>query len=270
MASPQFDTVAVASSFPNDTNTDDIPVRKELWYACAGSVSGVPKRGQRVYYFPQGHIEQLQGTTKPQHNEQLPFFKVPSKILCSVTSVSRKVQWDGPSGRIQRPDRVSPWEVEPYVALPFQSVPPTINKRLKSTDVPPASDARTDLASTSGTAQLQHKDKQKMNENPTNFRLFGIDLANASVVLPRKQPLECPTIAVGRVVDQRAKKGYEDRKAKLEKMFELEGGGKRTFLFSDNEGDTMLLGDDRWPEFCKMVRRIFICSSEEVKMMKPG
>ncbi|KAJ0113679.1 hypothetical protein Patl1_01309 [Pistacia atlantica] len=32
---------------------------KELWHACAGPLVTVPREGERVYYFPQGHIEQV-------------------------------------------------------------------------------------------------------------------------------------------------------------------------------------------------------------------
>ncbi|KAK6935550.1 AUX/IAA domain [Dillenia turbinata] len=38
-------------------------------------------------------------------------------------------------------------------------------------------------------------------------------------------------------------------------------------VFTDDEGDMMLVGDDPWPEFCNMVRKIFICSSQEGKKM---
>lgn len=31
----------------------------ELWKACAGPLSSVPPLGEKVYYFPQGHIEQV-------------------------------------------------------------------------------------------------------------------------------------------------------------------------------------------------------------------
>lgn len=31
----------------------------ELWKACAGPVSSIPPLGEKVYYFPQGHIEQV-------------------------------------------------------------------------------------------------------------------------------------------------------------------------------------------------------------------
>ncbi|CAL5384701.1 unnamed protein product [Camellia sinensis] len=30
----------------------------ELWRACAGPLVTMPREGERVFYFPQGHIEQ--------------------------------------------------------------------------------------------------------------------------------------------------------------------------------------------------------------------
>ena len=32
---------------------------EELWHACAGPLVTVPRKGERVFYFPQGHIEQV-------------------------------------------------------------------------------------------------------------------------------------------------------------------------------------------------------------------
>lgn len=32
---------------------------KELWHACAGPLVTLPRSGSLVYYFPQGHIEQV-------------------------------------------------------------------------------------------------------------------------------------------------------------------------------------------------------------------
>lgn len=32
---------------------------KELWHACAGPLVTLPRQGERVYYFPQGHMEQV-------------------------------------------------------------------------------------------------------------------------------------------------------------------------------------------------------------------
>ncbi|KAL8536396.1 hypothetical protein ACS0TY_011857 [Phlomoides rotata] len=79
-------------------------------------------------------------------------------------------------------------------------------------------------------------------------------------------------IAVGRAVDLTTLKGYDDLITELEEMFEIKGElqsrNKWEIVFTDDEGDMMLVGDDPWIEFCNMVRRIFICSSQDVKKMK--
>lgn len=35
---------------------------EEQWKACAGPLVDVPREGQRVFYFPQGHMEQVSET----------------------------------------------------------------------------------------------------------------------------------------------------------------------------------------------------------------
>ncbi|XP_050237201.1 auxin response factor 18-like [Mercurialis annua] len=79
-------------------------------------------------------------------------------------------------------------------------------------------------------------------------------------------------VAVGRAVDLSALKGYADLIKELEEMFEIKGElstrDKWAVVFTDDEGDVMLVGDDPWQEFCKMVRKIIIYSSEEVKNMR--
>ncbi|KAG5566023.1 hypothetical protein RHGRI_001822 [Rhododendron griersonianum] len=81
-------------------------------------------------------------------------------------------------------------------------------------------------------------------------------------------------VAVGRAVDLTALEGYGLLIDELEKMFEIKGElhlrNKWEVVYTDDEGDMMLVGDDPWPEFCKMVKKIFIYSSEEVKKMRPG
>ncbi|KAL0379381.1 UNVERIFIED_CONTAM: Auxin response factor 18 [Sesamum angustifolium] len=80
-------------------------------------------------------------------------------------------------------------------------------------------------------------------------------------------------IAVGRGVDLTAFGGYDDLITELEHMFEIKGElrprNKWEVVYTDNEGDMMLVGDDPWPEFCKMAKKICIYSSEEVKKMTP-
>ncbi|KAE9618083.1 putative transcription factor ARF family [Lupinus albus] len=81
-------------------------------------------------------------------------------------------------------------------------------------------------------------------------------------------------IAVGRAVDLTMLDGYDQLIDELEKMFDIKGQlqlrNKLEIVFTDDEGDIMLVGDDPWPEFCNMVRRIFICSSQDVKKMSSG
>ena len=47
----------VISSFPG---TSGDVLYKELWHACAGPLVTLPRENERVYYFPQGHMEQVQ------------------------------------------------------------------------------------------------------------------------------------------------------------------------------------------------------------------
>ncbi|XP_051129673.1 auxin response factor 18-like isoform X2 [Andrographis paniculata] len=79
-------------------------------------------------------------------------------------------------------------------------------------------------------------------------------------------------VAVGRAVDLNTMNGYDELITELEEMFEIKGElqprNKWEVVFTDDEGDMMLMGDDPWIEFCGMVRRILICSSRDVKKMK--
>lgn len=81
-------------------------------------------------------------------------------------------------------------------------------------------------------------------------------------------------VAVGRAVDLATLNGYDQLIAELEELFDIKGQLQHRntweIVFTDDEGDMMLVGDDPWPEFCNMVRRIFICSSQDVKKMKSG
>ncbi|XAR50383.1 hypothetical protein NMG60_11004688 [Bertholletia excelsa] len=82
-------------------------------------------------------------------------------------------------------------------------------------------------------------------------------------------------IALGRSVDLAKFNNYEELIAELDQLFEFNGelkAQKKTWLivYTDDEGDMMLVGDDPWPEFCAMVRKIFIYTREEVQRMNPG
>ncbi|XP_051145207.1 auxin response factor 1-like [Andrographis paniculata] len=75
-------------AFSNDA------LHKELWHACAGPFVSVPQEGERVYYFPQGHIEQLEASMSQGLDQQLPDFNLPSKILCKVIHVRLRAEVD--------------------------------------------------------------------------------------------------------------------------------------------------------------------------------
>ncbi|KAJ4846921.1 Arf GTPase arf1 [Turnera subulata] len=65
---------------------------KELWHACAGPLVSLPREGERVYYFPQGHMEQLEASMHQGVEQQMPSFNLPSKILCKVVNVQRRAE----------------------------------------------------------------------------------------------------------------------------------------------------------------------------------
>ena len=81
-------------------------------------------------------------------------------------------------------------------------------------------------------------------------------------------------MAVGRAVDLTRFDGYEDLLWKLEEMFDIKGelcGSEKKWqvVYTDNEDDMMMVGDDPWLEFCSVVRKIFIYTVEEVKKLSP-
>nr|GMD32496.1 auxin response factor 2-like isoform X1 [Ipomoea batatas] len=62
----------------------------ELWRACAGPLVTVPREQDLVFYFPQGHIEQVEASTNQVADQQMPVYGLPPKILCRVVSVLLK------------------------------------------------------------------------------------------------------------------------------------------------------------------------------------
>lgn len=59
----------------------------ELWRACAGPLVHLPQVGESVFYFAQGHLEQVAALTNEKSNEKLPIYNLPSKILCKVVNI---------------------------------------------------------------------------------------------------------------------------------------------------------------------------------------
>ncbi|KAF6134657.1 hypothetical protein GIB67_002058 [Kingdonia uniflora] len=58
----------------------------ELWHACAGPLTSLPKKGSVVVYFPQGHIEQAVSSLSMPCLE-MPIFSLQPQIFCRVVNV---------------------------------------------------------------------------------------------------------------------------------------------------------------------------------------
>ncbi|XP_038898501.1 auxin response factor 5 isoform X2 [Benincasa hispida] len=64
-------------------------INSELWHACAGPLVSLPHVGSLVYYFPQGHSEQVAVSTKTTATSQIPNYpNLPSQLMCQVQNVT--------------------------------------------------------------------------------------------------------------------------------------------------------------------------------------
>lgn len=221
---------------------------------------------------------------------------------------SLQVQWDEPT-TVQRPDRVSPWEIEPFLSSSPVSTPSQQSQPKCKRSRPVESSVLTPAPPTTflyGFPQSQDPSSTERNLGglqadpppppPAScYRLFGFDLTSnppapippdkcqepitpSAANEPKKQQksrtrtkVQMQGIAVGRAVDLTLLKSYDELIKELEEMFEIKGQlltrDKWVVVFTDDEGDMMLAGDDPWNEFCKMAKKIFIYSSDEVKKM---
>ncbi|CAI0548053.1 unnamed protein product [Linum tenue] len=84
----------VAHSMCSSCLDAEAALYKELWHACAGPLVTVPRKGELVFYFPQGHIEQVEASTNQGADQQMPLYNLPSKILCRVLNVELKAEAD--------------------------------------------------------------------------------------------------------------------------------------------------------------------------------
>ncbi|KAL8146277.1 hypothetical protein AgCh_004138 [Apium graveolens] len=121
-----------------------------------------------------------------------------------------------------------------------------------------------------------------LNSTVTDCKLFGFSL-NGETSTANSQ-YSCKRICtkvhkegnlVGRSIDLSKLNGYNDLLVELESLFSMEGllrdpsKGWRV-LFSDNENGIMVVGDDPWNNFCKVVSKIHIYTQEEVAKMMVG
>ncbi|ESQ42301.1 hypothetical protein EUTSA_v10012728mg [Eutrema salsugineum] len=74
------------SSSSSSTTVSASSIYSELWHACAGPLTSLPKKGNVVVYFPQGHLEQdpLVSYSSPL---EIPKFDLHPQIFCRVVNV---------------------------------------------------------------------------------------------------------------------------------------------------------------------------------------
>jgi len=74
---------------------------------------------------------------------------------------------------------------------------------------------------------------------------------NVPMMLKTWQKVQMQGVAVGRAVDLTTLDGYDRLINELEEMFDIKGQlqhrNKWEIVFTDDEGDMMLVGDDPWP-----------------------
>ncbi|XP_056173167.1 auxin response factor 4-like [Syzygium oleosum] len=74
------------SSSSSSSSTVPCSIDSELWHACAGRLTSLPKRGNVVLYFPQGHLEQVAPASRYSPME-MPTLDLPPQIFCRVVNV---------------------------------------------------------------------------------------------------------------------------------------------------------------------------------------
>ncbi|KAM0035831.1 putative transcription factor ARF family [Helianthus debilis subsp. tardiflorus] len=65
-------------------------LRAQLWHECAGLTIKIPCPGDRVFYFPQGHLKQVEEITTQDGLDHIPIHGLPSKIPCKVVDAKLK------------------------------------------------------------------------------------------------------------------------------------------------------------------------------------
>ncbi|KAK1415496.1 hypothetical protein QVD17_31278 [Tagetes erecta] len=83
-----------ADPLSNIQGNDHADLHNQLWHECAGLTMKVPQIGDRVFYFPQGHLEQIKECMKDGDVPNIPNYHLPSKVLCKVVDVVLKADPD--------------------------------------------------------------------------------------------------------------------------------------------------------------------------------
>lgn len=85
-----------------------------------------------------------------------------------------------------------------------------------------------------------------LNSYPNLLHLFGGEKKTCW----KLEKVQMQGVAVGRAVDLTILEGYDQLIDELEALFDIKGGlrprDKWEIVFTDDEGDMMLVGDDPW------------------------
>lgn len=120
----QADGLIRGGSHERGVGSDDLYT--ELWKACAGPLVDVPCVRERVYYFPQGHMEQLEASTNQELNQHIPLFNLPPKILCHVVYMQLLAEPETDEVYAQITLQPEPDQTEPTSLDPSPPDPPKL------------------------------------------------------------------------------------------------------------------------------------------------
>ncbi|KAL8245494.1 hypothetical protein R6Q59_011752 [Mikania micrantha] len=126
------------------------------------------------------------------------------------------------------------------------------------------------------------KDEGGSDSNGNGCKLFGFHLSGAPS-MEDAQTLgkrSCTKVhkqgsKVGRAIDLSKMSSYHELTSELESLFQMEGmltdrDGAWRLLYTDEENDMMVVGDDPWDEFARMATKIHIYTREEVEKLMSG
>ncbi|KAI3822859.1 hypothetical protein L1987_10458 [Smallanthus sonchifolius] len=126
------------------------------------------------------------------------------------------------------------------------------------------------------------KDDGGSDSNGSSCKLFGFHL-NGAPSMAEAQTLSkrsCTKVhkqgnKVGRAIDLSKMSSYHELISELESLFQMEGvltdrDGAWRLLYTDEENDMMVVGDDPWDEFERMATKIHIYTKEEVEKLMSG
>ncbi|KAJ1394428.1 PB1 domain [Sesbania bispinosa] len=139
-----------------------------------------------------------------------------------------------------------------------------VNVPRVTTEVCASTLSRTDTGHKSDVPKASKERKQEQQQISTQ------ETQSMQICGRSRTKVKMQGVAVGRAVDLTMLDGYNQLIDELEEMFDIKGQLRHRnmwkIVFTDNEGDDMLMGDHPWLEFCNVVRKISILSSQDLKM----